>query len=272
VAIIAICRGTKSGGQALAECLAERLHYPVLGREILLNAATRLGVSVELLEHKMTGRPALWSRFSALRRTYITAVQAALAEEAAAGDLVYHGLAGGLLLRSVPATLRVRLIAPMARRVEAAMRELKMDAASAEAYLRDLDAARARWVEVMYGENIMNPALYDLVLNLETMSVEGACAVVAALVARPEFALTDEVRARLEDFRMACRVKVALVSDPGLRPLELDAEAVQGVVKITGEAPVLKTGEAGARIVELARTVPGVREVRLKVEWFDPYP
>jgi hypothetical protein len=35
---------------------------------------------------------------------------------------------------------------------------------------------------------------------------------------------------------------------------------------------MLNTGEVGNRITEIAASVPGVKEVRLAVEWFDPYP
>jgi cytidylate kinase len=272
MAVVCICRGTKSGGRAVAERLAERLGYPILGREVLQEAAAGLGVPAHLLEEKMGDRPSLWGRFSSMRRAYIVAVQAALADRAAGGDLVYHGLTGGLLMKGVPGVFCLRLIAPLENRVRVVRAETGMSAAEARAYIRDLDASRARWVEVMYGEDVMDPALYDLVINLATLTVEGACAIVTKAIQGPELAVTDAVRARLEDFRLACQVKLALAGDPELRALELEAEADDGCVLVTGEAPLRKSDQTGQRIVELARAVSGVRQIRLKVEWFDPYP
>lgn len=272
MAIVCICRGSKSGGKALADCLAERLEYPILGREVAQEAAAKLGVPAELLEEKMADRPSLWSRFSSLRRAYIVAVQAALAERALSGNLVYHGLSGGLLMRGAPSLFCLRLIAPMDQRVQVVMDEEQMTAEEARRYVRDVDESRARWVQVMYGEDIMAPALYDLVINLETLDVPGACAIVARAIAGPEFSVTDRVLQSLADLHLACQVKLALAGDPDLRALELDAEADGGTVSISGEAPLQTSGRAGNRIVELARSVPGVRNVRLKVEWFDPYP
>lgn len=272
MAIICICRGSKSGGKAVAECLARRLGYPILGREVAQEAAAALGVRPELLEEKMADRPGLWSRFSSMRRAYVVAVQSALAERAASGNLVYHGLSGGLLLRGVPSVFCLRLIAPMHVRVGAVMAESDMDAVTAEEYIHDIDESRARWVKVMYGEDILDPALYDMVINLEALPVDGACAVVAKAVDQPEFEVTERVSRALDDFLMACRVKLALAGDPELRTLELEAEAEGGRVVVRGGAPLHKTGRTGSRIVELARSVPGVREVLLRVEWFDPYP
>ena len=55
-----------------------------------------------------------------------------------------------------------------------------------------------------------------------------------------------------------------------LERLEVDAR--RGVVEVSGSAPLLSTGEIGDRISEIARSVPGVEKVRLKLQWFDPYP
>jgi len=256
----------------MAECLASRLGYPVLGREVIQQAAQQLGVSARTLEEKMSDRPTVWSRFSSMRRAYVVAVQTALARQAASGNLVYHGLAGGLLLKGLPGLLCVRLIAPLQSRIKVVMGEFGMDAAEAERYIRDLDESRARWVKVMYGEDIMDPALYDLVINLETMSVEGACALAGRTAEQAEFTLTGSVRDRLGDFRLSCEVRLAMAGDPDLRSLELEADARGGVAVITGHVPLHTSGRTGDRIHQVAGGVPGVREVQMKVDWFDPYP
>ena len=272
MAVVSICRGTKSGGQALAECLAERLDYPIVGREILQSAAGDLGVSEEDLTRSFERAPALWNRQAASRRVYIVAVQAALAEHVAAGNLVYHGLAGQFLLRGLPAVLRTRLIAPLSIRVHAVVEAEGLDAAAAERHIRQVDTHRARWVKMMYGERINDPALYDMVLNLENMPIDAACALVAATLRQPAYAITEAVRTAFDDFRLACRVKLALVTESDTRGLPLDVAMHCGLVEISGSAPLLSTGETGDRIVAVARAVPGVRDVHLHLQWFDPYP
>jgi len=272
MAIISVCRGTKSGGEALARCLAEEFGYPILGREVLQEAAAQLGVPADDLVDKMEDRPRFFDRYATLRRTYIAAVQATLAEAAVGGNLVYHGLAGGFLLKDVPAVLCVRLIAPLEIRVRALVESHGMNDADAEAYIREVDEARARWVKGMYGADILDPINYDMVLNLGTFSVQEACRIVTVAAKRPEFTLTESRLLELEDFRLASQVRLALLDDMGTQTLDLTARAKRGVVEIHGQAPILKTGEVGNRITEIVGSIAGVKEVVLKIEWFDPYP
>jgi cytidylate kinase len=272
VAIVSICRGTKSGGQSMAECLAEKLHYPLVAREVLQQAASDLGVTEEGLSREWERTPRLWNRQSSEQRLYITAVQAALAEHVAGGDLIYHGRAGQVLLRGLPGVLRLRLIAPIGTRVQTVMETEGMDATSAEQYIRHVDGVRARWIKTMYGEDINDPVLYNMVINLTTLSLPAACNIVTKAVQQPDFAVTDEVRAKLLDFRLACRVKLALAKASETRALDLRIEGRDGEIDVFGSAPAFKSGAMGEQIVEIARSVPGVEAVHLQLEWFDPYP
>ena len=272
MAIITIGRGTKSGGHDLAACLAKELQYPLLGREVAQDAAAQLGVPAEDIGGRMEEKPHWFGRNPLITKLYVAAVQTAIAERVENGNLIYDGLAGGLLLKDLPGVLSVRLIAPVETRVRALMAGHGMDEASAEAYIADVDDARVRWVRAIYGEEINDPSLYDLVLNIGSFSPAEACEVVTSAAKEPEFEVTPERLGTLDDFRIGCQVRLALREDLGTQTLDLEATAEKGVVVVTGAAPMLSTGEVGARITELAGSVPGVEEVRLDIEWFDPYP
>lgn len=206
MAIITISRGSLSGGRALAECLSARLGYPNVGREVLQEAAEALGASEEAFRGKFETTPGLWGRLTNARRKYVLAVQTALAEWCTRGDLIYHGLSGHHLLKGLPAILRVRLIAPMDIRVQALLdSHHQMTAAQAADFIRDVDQDRARWVKVMYDADVNDPNLYDIIINLETHTIESACEVVAAAAAQSRFQITDEVEAEIFAFAAECR-------------------------------------------------------------------
>ncbi|MCK5651482.1 MAG: BON domain-containing protein, partial [Gemmatimonadetes bacterium] len=103
-------------------------------------------------------------------------------------------------------------------------------------------------------------------------SMPVACTVLANTVRQTEFDLTDEARTRLREFRLESQVMLALASADDTRSLELEVEASAGTVRVSGSAPLLASGQTGDRISEIAHSVSGVKEVRLNVEWYDPYP
>jgi cytidylate kinase len=276
MAIITISRGSMSGGEALAASLAQELGYRTIAREVLVQAATNIGASEQTLTHNFETSPGLWGRLTSNRRLYVIAVQAALAEQILAGDVVYHGHAGHLLLKGVPNVLRVRLIAPLEMRARAIAAKQSLSEAAALDYIRAVDDDRVRWTRLLYDVDWRDPSLYDMVVNLETMSIATASSAVAAIARQPDFASTPDTASRVEDFVVACRVRLALATDSRTRTVEFDVSAVNGIVWLNGQMP-----HAGMMthvnlrdeqwISETARSVSGVKEVRLNVEKFDAY-
>ncbi len=276
MAIITVSRGSMSGGESLATCLAEVLHYPMVGRDVLVEAAEKLGVSEETLTQKVTRSPGLFERVSSNRRFYMTAVQAALAAQVLKGEgnLVYHGHAGHLLLRGLPAVLRVRLIAPIEMRVRAVIERQKLSREAAVDYIHHVDEERARWTKFIYGVDWSDPALYDLVINLGNLSIQAACAMLATAVGQDDLKTTEAVRQKLVDFELACRVKLALAVNLLTRDLDFEVNASDGVVEISGELPraglLTQVSERDAgEVRKTASTIEGVKAVHLNLKAVD---
>jgi cytidylate kinase len=263
MAIVTVSRGSKCGGKALAELVAREVGLPCVGREVLVEAAAKLRVPEWLLAEKMEQAPGLWERMALERRVYIAAVQTALADCAMHGRLVYHGMAGHLLLRGVPAVLRVRLIAPIETRVRAVMDERGVTRDEAASYIHRIDEQRVRWTKLMYGVSLLDSDLYDVIINLEVVTVESAAAVVVAALRRPEFEITEVVAAQLVDFALACRVRAALAGDLATRGLELEVGAVHGRVRVSGDVPATgmiapASSRCEADVKRVVAAVPGV--------------
>ncbi len=237
MAIITISRGTMGLAKALAENLAAELGIKCLGREVVREAAEKLGVPHEIMQKKTEEAPAFLERWVSERKPYVLAMQAVLADYAAEGNLVYHGHAGHLLLRSVPTVLRARIIAPLEVRIPIAMQHEHLNRDEAKAYILKVDEARAKWAKFLYGVDWGDPQLYDIVMNMGGTTLETACEVLAVMARRPEFSLTPGVSRRLHDFALASRVKLALAMNPASRGLELEAQANDGAITISGAVP-----------------------------------
>ncbi|MEJ2008234.1 MAG: cytidylate kinase-like family protein [Acidobacteriota bacterium] len=234
MAIVTISRGSMSGGEALASCLASKLGYPVLGREVLVEAAAKLGVNEDVLREKIQTSAGLFEKLTTDRYIYLVALQSALADQCVSGDLIYHGNAGHFLLKDVPNVLRVRLIAPMSMRVRAVMDRQGLSAEAAQDYIRYVDQERIEWTKFVYGVDWRDPKNYDLIVNLRRVSLESACAMVTGVVGTPAYATTEEVKNKLKGFALACKVKVAVVSRPACQRCRFDVQADDGKLERSG--------------------------------------
>ena len=107
------------------------------------------------------------------------------------------------------------------------------------------------------------------------MSIRSACSVVTATAKQPEFEVTDEVRRKLADFMLACRVRLAFAIQPASRGVDLSVKAENGVVTVTGDVPqAARLASTSTRLEHELRTiaagVEGVQGVELGVRPFDP--
>ena len=268
--IVTISRGFPAGCQAVAEAVAASLGCPCIGREILVEAATKLGVSEDLLSRKIEDTPSLWERLTRQRHDYIIALQAALAEHVVSGDLVYHSYAGHLLLKELSCVLRVRIVAPLEIRIREVMQSENLTRQLAELSVKRYDEVRGRWTRTIYGVDWSDPSLYHIVLNLDQLSVDVASACVVRVAQHPRFAISADLRARLQDFLLVTRVRLALASSAATRDLALEVTARGGRVSVSGV-----TAEASmpgalpevfrAELIAVIKAVEGVQGVELNI-------
>lgn len=271
MAIITISRGSMSGGEALAQCLASNLGYPVLGREVLVEAAARLGVTENVLREKIQTSAGLFEKLTTDRYIYLVALQSALADQCVSGDLVYHGNAGHFLLKDLPNVLRVRLIAPMSMRVRAVMERQGLSSEAAQEYIRYVDQERIEWTKFVYGVDWRDPRNYDLIVNLRRVSLESACAMVSAVIKSPPYGTSDDVKKKFKDFALACRVRVALVAKPICQRCRFEVRADDGRVNVAWQRATSGLTMKAPEVTEeelkhAAMSVEGVKEITLHFE------
>jgi len=253
MAIITVSRGTFSGGKLLAECLSKRLGYRCIDRDMLVRKAATRRVSEHDLRAALEQPPSFPGRFNHTRYIYLALIQAALTEEVRGGAAVYHGLAGHLLLKGAPGLLRLRIIAPMEYRIRMAQERLNLTRTQAVAHIEAMDRDRRRWTQFLYGVDWGDPALYDLLVNLERTSVEHACHIIASLVECGGFELSPEGRAAMDDLALGARVRAALAQNPYTLNLEVEVESRSGAISVRGDCT--EETEAIERVVS---TIPGV--------------
>jgi hypothetical protein len=262
MAVIAISRGTFTGGQGLAQLLGERLGYECVSREDLVESVTWYGVSPVSLAAAREMRPDLWRGVHAERLAYLMSLRAALCDHAASGNLVYHGHAAHLLLPGVSHVLKLRVVADPEFRIQAAMQTQGISREAAAAQIEGVDKERSEWTNFLYGVEWDDPSLYDMVLNLSHLGAGAACDIVAAAAHLERFKPTRQSLKDVVDIGLSSHVRAELARNARTRGVALEVAADDGAVVITAPA-----SDEGVRdeALAVAMQVRGVRETRWEV-------
>lgn len=259
MSVIVISRGTFSGGRMLAEGLSEDLGYRCVDRDVITEKVAAAGVSHEDLIQALEKPPGFLERFRHKRYLYLTLVQAALSEEVRAGRVIYHGLAGQLLLGGGCPILRIRVIAPFEFRITMGQQRLKLSRRETIEYIEKADEDRKRWTKYLYGVSWGDPALYDVVINLEHFDIHEAREILTATARQPRwYEFNDSCRLSLDNLARASRVKAAVALDPATSNLELDVVANGGLVKVRGK---VYSVDQIRQVEKIAAAVPEVTSV-----------
>ncbi len=260
MSVITISRGPFSGGEMLAECLSHELGFRCIDREVIVERAAAHGVSQEELRAALEKPPTLIEWLQHRKYLYLVLIQAALIEEVRSGKAVYHGNAGHLLLQNGPPLLRVRIIAPVQFRVQLAQDRLKLTADEALDYIARADQDRRKWTQYLYGIDWSDPANYDVVLNLESIDIAGACHTVATLARRQSFEVTPAWQAAMDDLALASQVRTELAFNEATAHMEVGVIAKERAVHIAGSVSNLWEVE---QVRLIAASVRGVQSVNL---------
>lgn len=274
MAIITVSRGTLSGGEALAKRLSERLGCPAISREVIQDAAARYGLAEHLLSDQLMKSPSRIQRRLGggdERRQYLIAIQSALAERAKNGDFIYHGHAGHLLLKKLPNVFKVRLLAPMSFRIRAVRDRQGLGEEEARKYIDQVDRNRDLWAQFLYHVDWKDPALYDVVIHLDVVSLDTACAMIEKAIEQPEFRDRPGQQQFRDAFALACRIKLKLAQDERTKGMQLDVAVFKDVARVNGKflssGPLSKgIQKSEALILEVVRQFEDIRKVEFELK------
>ncbi len=255
--IVVISRPLFSGGELLAEHLGHRLSVNVLSREVLIEAAKKYGVSESDLYETLDQPSGFLKQPISKKEHYILAVRAMLTEMFPEGIGVYHGYAGQFLLEGLNGVLKLRLVAPLEYRIRSAMIELNISRDQAQKQIHHADENRRKWVHQLYEGDWDDPSLYDVTINLASMSVETATELVVDLLGRPEYKRTPEYMRRYRDYALKLRIQAELAFHSKFSETDVEVEVNHGVVNLSGGLTFESNKE------EIFRFVRGIKGVEL---------
>lgn len=268
MSIITISEGIFTGGLELSARLAKRLDYPCIGRQELYEGVKKFGLP-DLVIKSISSGDATFMQSPANRIAILNMFRAALLNFAEEGNLVYHGAVGHLLLSSIPNILRVRIIASIDYRINNAMRRHNIDHNQAFSLIKKDDQEGEFSARNLYSVDWQDPSIYDVMLNLNNISLENAVEVIFHMSQLDNFIPSASSQREYGDLQLGCMVWAQLMKDAKTRNADLMVTANNGHVVVHGNTGSEEIVEA---IPSVAKSVEGVREVTCVVEvgtkWF----
>jgi cytidylate kinase len=257
--VIALTQGMGSLAQDIAEALAASLKLKTLQHEVAERVASRMHISKSLINRLRSGQAGMVEGLRADKHALAVYTAAEVLDAAAQGNVVIRGWGATQLLRAVPHIPCIRIMRPFDQRVDWLMKELGTDERSiAESEIRRSDQANASRMNDQFGVNWGDPVLFDLVLNVERLSVDTCVDLIRAVLARPEFAETDASRRLLAGMALSAHVRAALNGDAATNAVDIQIESQNGEATLSG---IVADDAEKTAAEQVARRVPGVAAV-----------
>ena len=175
-----VSREMGAGGSEIAACVVQRLGWEILDKEILNALESDYGTPAPVLDVVDEKKPSWltdlfngWIEghgFSQL--TYVHRLHRVFDMAAQRGNVVIVGRVQIILPRR--AGLSVRIIVPLEFRVEQILLRQGISAAKAREFVEHSDRQRIAFIKRYFHQNVADPHVYDLVLNVEQFGQDNA--------------------------------------------------------------------------------------------------
>lgn len=226
MAIVTIARQYGSGGKEIGRKVAALLNYEYIDRTQIFQEMEKAGIDWEKkAEYYDENQPSVWERYKWSYRGFVALNQSHILNYALRNRVVIMGRGGNFLTRDVPYALRIRITAPMEKRIENVMKWNDINnTENARLLLEKVDREMAGAVYSIYGSTWDDPENYDLVFDAGQQSQDEIVAILKGGIEEKDQLYTDKARAVLELRALAAQIKAAIAISPDLFVSTLDVK------------------------------------------------
>lgn len=212
MSIITISQGTFTHGREVAEQLAKRLNYQILSRDLILETCEEFSVPEKRLRKALHDAPSLFDRFSHEKDRYVSLFRSILMKHLLDDNIVYFGLAGHFLVQDIDHVCKVRIIADIESRVRHKAWSEGIDDEQARYIIRKDDDERRRWSRALFNKDTWDSTLYDLVINIDTISVDDAVTLLAEIIEGGSFDGNEHSRQKVKKLTILSAIHADMVA------------------------------------------------------------
>ena len=204
--LITITRQYASGGSEIARLVAERLGWTLIDNEFVDQVARLAGLTTDEVARREERTPGLLERLAGTlavaspemfittgehpvpvepnEDTLVKMTERVIAEASAEGRVVLVGRGAQAVLATRANALHVYAVASKAFRKRIAVERLGVKPGEIDKLLDATDQHRNHYVKAHYGRDRQDLTQYDIVVNTERLTFEGAAALIVTEVKR----------------------------------------------------------------------------------------
>lgn len=270
--LIAMNREMGSLGKDVAKGLSQALGLKVQHHEIIDHLANRARIRKSHVISFLEGTQGFFERLTVdeVKLRVLTADEILSAAESNEG-IILRGWGATSLLKEVPHAVRVCVSASRRERVKRMMKRLDLpDEASAGRIVDQNDESAQAVMRRHFHVDVRDINEYDVGFNTDRMSAEQCVDKILSMVASPQFAETDDSRAKLRDVATMHHVRAALRTHAATSHCWVKVSVEDGHVILEG---VVDNVEQRAACSEIAGRIKGVKDIenRLRTEDMHAY-
>lgn len=215
MAVLTIARKYGSGGREIGRAIAEQLNYDYIDRGKILEDMRAEGKHwEEKAKYFDENYPDLWERFDWSYRGFVALNQSYFLKYALKDNVVIMGRGGNFLLKGISFVLRVRVIAPIEKRIEKVMEWEGVNSENARWLIEKADSEMAKAIYLIYGKDWDNPTEYEMVFNTGIQSHDEIVEIIKNGLLEKDKLKNEKSMEILRLRALAARIKAEITTNP----------------------------------------------------------
>jgi cytidylate kinase len=215
MAILTLARRYGSGGREIGQAVAQQMNYDYIDRGRILDDMRAEGKQWgEQAKYFDENYPDLWERYDWSFRGFVALNQSYFLSYALKDKAVIMGRGGNFLLKGIPFVLRVRVIAPIEKRIEKVMEKEAVNSENARWLIEKADREMAGAIYLIYGRDWDNPEEYEMVFDTGAQPQDEIVTTIKKALVEKERLNTETARKILQLRALAAKIKAEIATDP----------------------------------------------------------
>jgi len=235
MAIITVSRQLGSFGDEIAQNVANHLNYEYVDKLKIGEAVALQGLPAAQMEKFDEKKPSFWDAFSDQRKKFSHTIRAVLYDFAGKNNTVILGRGGQVLLKNLPGTLHVRIIAPFETRMERIIEQEHYDSRNGDRILRRSDRESFGYIRSFFGADWDDKNLYDLIVNTKVISIDTGVKMIVDTISSEKYQGSfEQTVEKLSDLALLQKAETLLMEMSDVEDRVSVLKVEKGVVILTG--------------------------------------